>query len=213
MTAAGKFGLITGGARSGKSRFAEQLMRQWMAKRKEAGLSGETVVYVATAQALDEEMAERIRRHRERRPPEWETVEAPDTLFSVLEALARRPVPPDGVLVDCATLYWSNRLLQLFREEELADGTADAVVPARLPLLEKQLERELNAFARFLAVMPFHLLVVTNEVGWGLVPPNPLGRAYRDLAGRCNQRLAELAHEVYLVVAGIPVPVKTARPN
>lgn len=211
-TGAGRFGLVTGGARSGKSSFAERLMRQWMAERKRAGLAGERIVYVATVQALDEEMAERIRRHREQRPPEWETIEAPVTLFATLESLAGRPHPPDGVLVDCVTLYWSNRLLQLFREEELADGTAEAVLYERLPTLERELDRELDAFARLLSVMPFDLIIVTNEVGWGLVPPNALGRAYRDLAGRAGQHLAALARDVYLVVAGIPVPIKTAQP-
>ena len=210
MTAVGKFGLITGGARSGKSRFAERLIQQWLNERKSSGLSGDTVVYVATAQALDAEMAERIQRHRQQRPSQWETVEAPETLFATLKELAARSHPPDGVLVDCATLYWSNRLLKLFREDELEDGTAESAVYQRMPQLERQLEQEIDDFARMLPGMPFHLLVVTNEVGWGLVPPNALGRAYRDLAGRCNQRLAELAHEVYLVVSGIPVPIKSS---
>lgn len=203
------FGLVTGGARSGKSGFAERLMHQWMQARKSAGRSGEKVVYVATAQALDPEMAERIRRHRAQRPAEWETVEAPETLFATLQALAARPSPPDGVLVDCATLYWSNRLLAQFGEGGTEEGTGARLLDGRrLAELECQLEQEIDAFGRFLPLMPYHLLIVTNEVGWGLVPPNALGRAYRDLAGRCNQRLAELAHRVYLVVAGIPVQIK-----
>lgn len=208
MNGKGKFGLVTGGARSGKSRFAEQWLLRWMEERKRAGLTGDRIVYVATAQALDDEMAERIRRHRQQRPSEWETVEAPQTLFATLEALAARPFPPDGVLVDCATMYWSNRLLQVLGDDDLSAGV-DAALFDRLSSLERQLEHEIDAFGRFLSDMPYHLLMVTNEVGWGLVPPNVLGRVYRDVAGRCNQRLAELAHHVYLVVAGIPVSIKT----
>ncbi|OJF17691.1 MAG: bifunctional adenosylcobinamide kinase/adenosylcobinamide-phosphate guanylyltransferase [Bacillaceae bacterium G1] len=209
MKPAGRFGLVTGGARSGKSRFAEKLMRQWMEERKNAGFTGDRIVYVATAQALDEEMAERIRRHREQRPPDWETVEAPMSLFDVLETLAHRTPPPDGVLVDCATLYWSNRLLAHCGEADAADGAGSKTLDwTAFAQLERQLEEEVDAFGRWLPGMPYALIIVTNEVGWGLVPANALGRAYRDLAGRCNQRLAALAQYVYLVVAGIPVSIK-----
>lgn len=171
--------LILGGARSGKSRLAEEL----------AGRLGRRVLYLATAEAGDAEMARRIVQHRERRPPNWRTAEAP---VRVGAALRREAGDADVVLLDCLTLLASNLLLQLGDEPK-------EQVAARL--IEGELDELLAAYEAGSA----SLIVVSNEVGWGLVPPYPLGRVYRDLLGWAHQRLAARADGVYLVVAGIPL--------
>ena len=173
--------LVTGGVRAGKSAFAERLAR-------EAG--GDSVCYVATAEPLDDEMAARIAAHRAARPAGWVTVEAPRAVVAAL--------PPPGaarvVLLDCLTLLVSNILLAC---------PESAGVAAVWPVVEA----EVDAVVRYARSMP--TVIVTNEVGLGVVPPTKLGRVYRDLLGMANQRLAAAAEAVYLVVAGIPVDVKS----
>lgn len=173
--------LILGGARSGKSSYAEQL----------AAELGSRVVYIATAEAKDEEMKARIQAHRLNRPANWYTVEAP---HNVAPALSGMDGSPDVLLLDCLTLLVSNILLKL---ETSPPATIEAAVLAEIEAL--------LAVQRELAVP---LIVVSNEVGLGLVPPYPLGRLYRDLLGRANQHLAALAHRVIFMVAGIPMIVK-----
>ncbi len=158
--------LVLGGARSGKSRHAESLV---VGPR----------VYVATAEALDEEMRERIAAHRAAREG-WETVEAPLNVAAALRGAGNR-----AVLVDCLTLWLSNLLL----------GEHD--IPAASDALEAALEAR---------VAP--TVLVANEIGFGIVPGNALARRFRDEAGRLNQRIAERADAVVLVVAGIPVRIK-----
>jgi adenosylcobinamide kinase/adenosylcobinamide-phosphate guanylyltransferase len=164
--------LVLGGARSGKSRYAEGLMTAlpppW--------------IYVATAQAGDEEMAARIAVHRARRGPPWKTVEAPCELAEAI--VLSQPLP---VLVDCLTLWLSNIML------------AEADVGAEVARLERALEA---------ASAP--VVLVANEVGSGIVPDHPLGRKFRDLQGMLNQRIAARADHVALMVAGLPLVVKSA---
>ncbi len=174
--------LITGGARSGKSWFAEQF----------AASLGTEGIYVATSQTLDDEMRERIRRHQVRRegmPFLWNTVEEPYHLVQVLEA-SRGSI----VLIDCLTLWLSNWLIRCEREAD-----AEAAVQA-------QVEALISAFSQLSA--DDAVIAVTNEVGSGVVPAYPLGRQFRDLAGWMNQRLAAVCEEVFLVTAGIPVELK-----
>jgi len=172
--------LILGGARSGKSAFAERLARS----------CGPRVLYVATAQAGDAEMEERIANHQAARPETWTTVEEPLRLAQAMgEAKGF-----DAVLVDCLTLWVSNRMLAAQVEEPQA--VEDALLA--------EVGRVLDAHRRGAAT----LILVSNEVGLGLVPPNPLGRAYRDLLGRVNQTFAEAANRVYMLVAGVAVDVK-----
>jgi adenosylcobinamide kinase / adenosylcobinamide-phosphate guanylyltransferase len=162
--------LVLGGARSGKSKYAESLITalppSW--------------VYVATAEPLDAEMTERIAVHRARRGGDWRTIEAPHDLVGALAAPAGAPV-----LVDCLTLWLSNRML------------AQADVDAETARLEDALERRASP-----------LVLVSNEVGSGIVPDNALARRFRDLQGRLNQRMAARADRVVLMVAGLPLTVK-----
>lgn len=173
--------LILGGARSGKSTYAEQLA---------AAASGR-VTYVATAQAWDDEMRERIARHRAERPVNWQTVEAP---HGVAAALADAP-PADVVLLDCLTLLASNVILALPEPVETAAA-------------EAALQAEVNALLAAYAAGNASWIIVSNEVGLGIVPAYPLGRVYRDALGRANQRLAAAADRVLFMVAGLPMTVK-----
>ena len=176
--------LILGGARSGKSREAE----------RRAADSGLAVTVIATAEALDAEMAARIRRHQDDRPAAWRTVEAPVALADALraEAAAER-----CVIVDCLTLWLSNLL---------ADAhTLPAGASAEdLPLFR----RERDALLAVLPTLPGRILLVANEVGLGLVPETPLGRLFRDEAGRLNQAVAALCPRVVFVAAGLPLVLK-----
>jgi len=166
--------LITGGARSGKSKYAEQ----------RAGEMGDRRLYIATAEVKDEEMEQRIAEHKKRRGNAWATVEEPVELSSALLAQRGRT---DCVLVDCLTIWLSNLLLH--RDAKFAEEKVETLVET-LPRLD------------------FHVVLVTNEVGWGIVPDNPLARQFRDLAGWVNQRMAAIATEVILTVAGIPMVAK-----
>ncbi len=170
---------ILGGARSGKSAFAERLAHQ----------QG-NVLFVATAQALDPDMERRIEVHRRSRPPEWKTLEEPLELASTL--------PPaleghDTCLLDCITLWVSNLLLSM-EDSPAAEGR-----------ILSEAERLLEVYSRTSATW----IVVSNEVGLGVVPPYPLGSKFRDILGRVNQTVAACADEVYLMVAGMPLEIKS----
>jgi len=173
--------LILGGARSGKSAYAETL----------AGQLGQSVLYIATAEAKDQEMAERIMVHRQARPPTWDTLEAPQHVAIALAALDPRP---DAILLDCLTLLVSNMMLA--QEGEPPDHIETAVLAEIEAILAVQVEKAAP------------LIVVSNEVGLGVVPPSRLGRLYRDLLGRANQQLAARADQVIFMVAGLPLTVK-----
>ncbi len=164
--------LVLGGARSGKSSYAQA--------RAEA-LDGE-LVFVATAQAFDDEMDERIARHRADRGPRWSTIEAPIALGAAIRAHSR---PGRALLVDCLTLWTSNLLLG---GQDIAAATADLLAA--------------------IAAAPGALILVTNEVGLGIVPDNPLARRFRDEAGRINRRVAASASEVVFIAAGLPLKLK-----
>ena len=174
--------LILGGARSGKSACAEKLALEH---------SG-SVTYVATAQALDEEMAARIAQHQRDRPGGWQTREIPT---GVGAALTADPPQTDVILVDCLTLLVSNLLMQTTDHEGEVDEKGAA----------GRVESEIEGLLEAIQSIPAVWIMVSNEVGLGLVPPYPLGRAYRDLLGRVNQRLAAQAEQVIFMVAGIPM--------
>lgn len=171
----GKMILVTGGARSGKSRFAERL----------AEACGAPLGYIATATAGDAEMAARISRHQERRGDGWQTIEEP---FELARVLAEADGRYAALLVDCVTLWLSNLLLRV-------DDPA-LVLP------------HVKALAERLAGMESTVVLVTNEVGQGIVPENRLARTFRDLSGEANQLLAAVADEVYVSISGIPLRLK-----
>lgn len=164
--------LVLGGARSGKSRHAQAM----------AEASGGRLTFIATAQPFDDEMRDRIARHRADRDARWHTVEAPTNLPI---ALAGADAAGTTILVDCLTLWTSNLLL------------ADADIPAAC-----------DALLASLARMDAQVILVANEVGWGIVPDNALARAFRDAAGIVNQRVAAVATHVHLIVAGLPLVLK-----
>jgi len=170
MSSVPKLTLVLGGARSGKSRHAEGLI---------AALPPPWT-YVATAEAGDEEMAARIKSHRERRGAQWRTIEAPRELAKALAACGDGPV-----LVDCLTLWLSNLMLAEANIEEETEQLEKALVAANGPLV-----------------------LVANEVGSGIVPSYALGRRFRDLQGVLNQRIAARAERVILTVAGLPLALK-----
>jgi adenosylcobinamide kinase / adenosylcobinamide-phosphate guanylyltransferase len=174
--------LILGGARSGKSVYAERL----------AAASGQAVLYVATAQAIDAEMQERIRRHQASRPAHWRTLEAPRAAG---EAIRRAAADGEWVLVDCLTVLVANVVLA---------GGDDVTLDEARPAVEAEVDGLLRAAREHAG----RVCVVSNEVGMGVVPPYPLGRVYRDLLGWANQRVAAAAGEVCLMVAGLPLKVK-----
>ncbi|WP_303785836.1 bifunctional adenosylcobinamide kinase/adenosylcobinamide-phosphate guanylyltransferase [Azovibrio restrictus] len=181
--------LIIGGARSGKSAHAEQLARQ-------AEAEGLQVVYLATAQAGDDEMTRRVAHHRERRPARWPTLEEPLHLARVLEA---RATPSTCLLVDCLTLWLTN----LFFAGQAATQ-AEAGLALACPLFQGETEALLEVLPR----LPGRVILVSNEVGWGIVPMERLSRAFADEQGRLNQRVAAVCEGVTLVAAGLPLRLK-----
>jgi adenosylcobinamide kinase/adenosylcobinamide-phosphate guanylyltransferase len=189
-----KFILILGGVRSGKSRFAQE-----MAERL-----GDKVLFVATAKAFDDEMASRIEEHERNRPKNWRTLEIDSKVGRRLEGQIG---DADVVLLDCVTLLVSNILTGEGREfschcdpersEEAAISEAENQVMAEIKDLIECIDKHKGIS-----------IVVSNEVGLGLVPDNKLGRIYRDLLGKANQLLARHASEVYFMISGIPVKIK-----
>jgi adenosylcobinamide kinase/adenosylcobinamide-phosphate guanylyltransferase len=170
--------LVLGGARSGKSRFAQSLC-----------VARDRVVFVATARLDDDEMRMRAAHHREGRPKHWHTIEEPLAIARVVET---RGADFDVVLLDCLTLWLSNLCW------EHRDHTEDVLQSAASDEVARLIE----------AAAPSNVVVVSNEVGYGLVPESAVGRVFRDLQGWLNQDLAYAANYVYQVVAGIPIPLK-----
>lgn len=180
--------LITGGARSGKSHFAQELALK----------SGKAVLFVATATAGDEEMRQRIEEHRRTRPAAWSTLEVTTHVGNqILNKIGKAQV----VIVDCVTLLVNNIFSQHTNQ---AGNLVDA------SLIENEVTNEIEELIGCIDHVDASFIVVTNEVGMGLVPANQLGRLYRDLLGKANRLLAERADEVYLMVAGLPVKIKPA---
>ncbi|MCC6177334.1 MAG: bifunctional adenosylcobinamide kinase/adenosylcobinamide-phosphate guanylyltransferase [Chloroflexi bacterium] len=181
--------LVSGGARSGKSRFAERLLAH-----------ARDVAYVATAEAGDDEMRARIEEHRRSRPSQWRTIEATTRIATALDT-----VQTGAVLLEDLSILVSNHLLALI-------GKAGPTV-ATAHVLDATIADELSALLTLQQARGFDLVVVTNEVGLGIVPSTPLGRIFRDALGRANQAIAARAEVVYLLVAGIPLRLKPGCPT
>lgn len=186
----GELIFVVGGARSGKSGFA----------LREASSRPGKKAYIATAQALDREMEERIAKHREERSSEWETFEEP---INILKLIGELGDTHDVILLDCLTLWLSNLLL---REQKTEDWSQT---------IEKEIDGFIEALNRFKNSSVSDtgsglcsLYLVSNEVGMGIVPDNALSRRFRDAAGHMNQKVAEAADESYVVVAGMPLKLK-----
>jgi adenosylcobinamide kinase / adenosylcobinamide-phosphate guanylyltransferase len=180
--------LIVGGARSGKSRFAQELARE----------TGVPVLFVATAEAGDSEMRQRIEEHRKQRPPDWHTLEATCHLGNRIEQEVGNT---QIVIVDCITLLVNNVFNQ--HTEQALEQIAESV-------LEEQVTAEIDELVECMKTVDASFIIVSNEVGLGLVPDNRVGRLYRDLLGKANQMLAQYAGEVYLMAAGLPIRIKPA---
>lgn len=177
----GQLTLILGGARSGKSTYAEELARE----------SNKPVLFIATATAFDDEMRERIKNHQASRPANWTTLEAQTNIAAELEKRTWNGI----VILDCITLLMNNILLPLPE-----DVSFDVVM--------QKTKDEIESLIAVQKKVGGDWLVISNEVGLGLVPPYPLGRIYRDALGRANQMLAKAADHVILMVVGIPMTVK-----
>ena len=177
--------LIIGGARSGKSRFAQKLALKL----------GEPVLFVATAVAGDQEMHQRIEEHRKQRPTTWSTLEVTTHIGSQIE---QKIGGAQVVIVDCIALLVNNIFGQY------SDQTGEQIDAS---LIEQQLTAEIGELVECINKVDASFIIVSNEVGSGLVPANRVGRLYRDLLGRANQMLAQCADEVYLMVAGLPLKI------
>jgi len=178
--------LLLGGARSGKSHYAQELAKQTAAK----------VLFVATATAGDEDMRLRIENHKRSRPAAWRTLEAPLNTGKEIEAGIE---DEQLVLVDCITLLVNNIFCRY--DEPEFDRVEDSV-------LETEVIAEISGLIECLRKIEAFFIIISNEVGLGIVPDNRMGRLYRDILGRANQMLAQSCDEVYLLVAGIPLRVK-----
>jgi len=185
-----KIVFITGGARSGKSRFA----------LKEASRISGKKVYLATAEAIDKEMRQRIEDHKRQRGDDWVTYEEPLKIAELVEEIKCRYTV---ILIDCLTLWLSNLLIK-------TDNPG-----YRTQTIETEIERFLDVLKCFkdspvceLGPEPCSLFIISNEVGMGIVPENELARRFRDMAGLLNQKVSEVSDEVYMLVAGIPIKVK-----
>jgi adenosylcobinamide kinase/adenosylcobinamide-phosphate guanylyltransferase len=174
--------LITGGARSGKSRLAQELARK----------AGGPVLFVATAEAGDEEMKRRIEAHRKNRPTDWTTIEV---TIHIGRNITRNIGQAKAVIIDCVTLLINN----IFQQHQ---GAKDDLI------LEKAVEAEIKELIKCVERSKARFIIVTNEVGLGIVPGDGVSRLYRDLLGKANQMLADHADEVILIVAGIPITLK-----
>lgn len=185
----GKCILVTGGARSGKSGFSESL----------ANAYGEKVIYIATAIPFDSEMEDRIKKHKESRAKEWLTIEAFKDIDKIIHKYGEKC---SCFLLDCITVMVTNQMLEYFNYDMEYAKIED------YNSAEESIKSQIGSMLEAVSKSSADTILVSNEVGWGIVPENPVARAFRDISGRINQIIGGKADEVYLTVSGIPVKIK-----
>lgn len=179
--------LVTGGSRSGKSEFAEKLVLK----------NGTNIGYVATAEIFDDEMQERVNKHKNRRSDIWETFEVPLEIEKNIPYIEKKEV----VLLDCLTMLVSNKLFSYKIDfNSLSQESINFIEKDMVSFFESLLKKIQKSDTLF--------VIVTNELGMGIIPENKLGRLYRDLVGKINQLTASLSKEVYMVISGIEIKIK-----
>ncbi|MGL4307659.1 MAG: bifunctional adenosylcobinamide kinase/adenosylcobinamide-phosphate guanylyltransferase [Cetobacterium sp.] len=185
----GRITYITGGSRSGKSSFAEKKILE--SERKK--------IYIATALVFDDEMKSRVAKHKSQRGENWKTLEAYKNLKNIL---MENSSGDEIILLDCLTNMVTNNMIM---EEEI---DWDTISPMKVDEIEEKIKKELLEFIDYIDKSEYQLIVVSNEIGMGLVPAYALGRYFRDICGRMNQIVAEKSQEAYFVVSGIPMKIK-----
>lgn len=180
-----KIVLVTGGARSGKSNFAQSLLQ-----------NKEDVLYIATSIPFDDEMKDRIKKHRESRPAEWDTIECYKDLDEQLRNRKEK-----HMLLDCLTIMVTNLMFHY-------ENNWDSINMDRVNEIEGEIASQVRMLLECVRHIDANIVIVTNELGMGIVPSNRLSRLFRDIAGRMNQIVAAACDEVYLVVSGIPMKIK-----
>lgn len=180
--------LVTGGARSGKSNFAESLCKKQNNK----------TAYIATSIAFDDEMKFRVKKHQESRPKEWNTYEIYKDIHSIIEELNENY---DTVIMDCVTLMVNNLIFTY-------DIDIDKATAEELNKLEDYIRNQITKLLEAVKKTDLYFVIVSNEIGMGIVPENKLSRVYGDFVGRANQLIGKYSDEVYFVVSGIPMKVK-----
>lgn len=185
-----KITMVTGGTRSGKSSFAEQLCTQTLGR----------IAYIATAQPFDDEMTIRIEQHQERRGERWENFECPLGIQEIHAQLT----PYDAILIDCMTMLILNYMFTLGVDFD----HSDAITKEEYRRIEESTLQFVVSYLEDVGKLKGKIIFVTNEIGLGIVPDNWFGRVYRDIIGKANQLLAEASSEAYLVISGIPLKIK-----
>ncbi len=185
----GKVIFITGGARSGKSTFAEKKVQEF----------GENIIYVATAIPFDDGMKDRIQKHKDSRPSTWQTIEAYKDFEMHFDSEDVKS--SDGIIFDCITVMVTNLMMEPKVDFEMVDMQF-------VNELENRIQNEVERLLKVVRANQFNIVIVSNEVGLGLVPFYKMGNFLRDIAGRINQKIAAEADEVYFTVSGIPMKIK-----
>jgi len=180
--------LVTGGARSGKSNFAEQLCID----------RNDSTAYIATSIPFDDEMKHRVKKHKESRPQNWKTYEIYKDIYSIVEKISKNH---ETVILDCVTLLVNNLMFTY-------DLDIDKATQEEINELELYIKDQANKLINEIRKTNLYFIAVTNELGMGIVPANKLSRVYTDIAGRINQQIASQSDEVYFVVSGIPMKIK-----